>query len=296
MKRTFVYSISNSDSGFTVEQYLKHRGYSSKNILHLKKTPYSVLVNDVWVHMTYILSPSDILTIKVIEKEASEKIPPIEHPLNIVYEDEDIMVIDKPAGMPIHPSLNNYYNSLGNAVAWYFQQKNIPFVFRCINRLDKDTSGLTIIAKHMVSASILSSMNSRREIHREYRAIVRGHLTPESGTITAPLGRKDGSIIERTVDFNHGENAITHYQLLDTCNEHSLVSLRLETGRTHQIRVHMKYVGYPLIGDYLYNPDMEFISRQALHSYCLAFSHPITGEDMHFIAEIPKDMKKVLGK
>ena len=124
--------------------------------------------------------------------------------------------------------------------------------------------------------------------------IVRGHLTPESGVITAPLGRKDSSIIERTVDFDHGEKAVTYYQFLEEKNGHSLVSLRLGTGRTHQIRIHMKYIGFPLVGDYLYNPDMEYITRQALHSYRLTFLHPITGQKMDFTAPLPDDMKKIL--
>ena len=236
----------------------------------------------------------DELVIRIVEEQSSERVPPVEHPIHIVYEDEDILVIDKQAGMPIHPSLNNYYNSLANALAWYFEQQKKPFIFRCVNRLDRDTSGLTIIAKHVVSAAILSSMNARREIHREYRAIVRGHLTPESGVITAPLGRKDSSIIERTVDFDHGEKAVTYYQFLEEKNGHSLVSLRLGTGRTHQIRIHMKYIGFPLVGDYLYNPDMEYITRQALHSYRLTFLHPITGQKMDFTAPLPDDMKKIL--
>ena len=261
MNRTITYLISDKDAGFTIEQNLRHRGYSAKNITHLKKTPESVLLNGIWVHMTHRLTSGDELVIRIVEEQSSERVPPVEHPIHIVYEDEDILVIDKQAGMPIHPSLNNYYNSLANALAWYFEQQKKPFIFRCVNRLDRDTSGLTIIAKHVVSAAILSSMNARREIHREYRAIVRGHLTPESGVITAPLGRKDSSIIERTVDFDHGEKAVTYYQFLEEKNGHSLVSLRLGTGRTHQIRIHMKYIGFPLIGDYLYNPDMEHITR-----------------------------------
>lgn len=244
--------------------------------------------------MTHHLTSGDELVIRIVEEQSSERVPPVEHPIHIVYEDEDILVIDKQAGMPIHPSLNNYYNSLANALAWYFEQQKKPFIFRCVNRLDRDTSGLTIIAKHVVSAAILSSMNARREIHREYRAIVRGHLTPESGVITAPLGRKDSSIIERTVDFDHGEKAVTYYQFLEEKNGHSLVSLRLGTGRTHQIRIHMKYIGFPLVGDYLYNPDMEYITRQALHSYRLTFLHPITGQKMDFTAPLPDDMKKIL--
>ena len=294
MNRTITYLISDKDAGFTIEQNLRHRGYSAKNITHLKKTPESVLLNGIWVHMTHHLTSGDELVIRIVEEQSSERVPPVEHPIHIVYEDEDILVIDKQAGMPIHPSLNNYYNSLANALAWYFEQQKKPFIFRCVNRLDRDTSGLTIIAKHVVSATILSSMNARREIHREYRAIVRGHLTPESGVITAPLGRKDSSIIERTVDFDHGEKAVTYYQFLEEKNGHSLVSLRLGTGRTHQIRIHMKYIGFPLVGDYLYNPDMEYITRQALHSYRLTFLHPITGQKMDFTAPLPDDMKKIL--
>lgn len=183
---------------------------------------------------------------------------------------------------------------MANALAWYYKQQGKPFIFRCCNRLDRDTSGLTVVAKHLVSGSILSSMVRRHEIRREYLAIVRGSVAPPSGTIDAPLGRKDGTIIERTVDFECGERAVTYYQTVKEQNGHSLVSLRLETGRTHQIRIHMKYLGYPLIGDYLYNPDMEHIERQALHSYKLSFAHPITGEALTFTAPLPEDMQNVL--
>ena len=209
------------------------------------------------------------------------------------------MVINKPAGMPIHPSMNNYENSLGNALAWYFAGQNKPFVFRCINRLDKDTSGLTVVAKHFVSAGMLSAMVAAKgapsaTFTREYLALVRGKMTPLSGTICAPIARKEGSVLEREVNFESGEHAVTHYQTLDNKNGHSLISLQLETGRTHQIRVHMKYLGFPLIGDYLYNPDTEWISRQALHSHRICFFHPITGEKMEFTAPLPQDMQAVL--
>ena len=132
------------------------------------------------------------------------------------------------------------------------------------------------------------------EVDREYLAIIRGTDLPASGTINAPIGRKPDSIIERMVDFEDGEEAITHYKVLKKENGHSLVSLKLETGRTHQIRIHMKYLGYPLIGDYLYNPDMEFITRQALHSYRMSFNHQITGEFMEFVAPLPIDMNQII--
>ena len=294
MNRTINYEITEEYSGLRVEQFLKKHGYSSQNIAEIKRMPKSILVNNVHYYMRDTLRTGDHLSVCIYETKCSEKIPPAEIPLNILYEDEDIIVINKPAGMPIHPSMNNYTNSLANGLAWYYARQNKPFIFRCCNRLDRDTSGLTVVAKHLVSGNILSSMVYRREIHREYLAIVKGSVTPPSGTIDAPLSRKPGTIIERDVDFEHGEHAVTHYNVVFEKNGHSLVSLCLETGRTHQIRIHMKYLGYPLIGDYLYNPDMEHITRQALHSHKLSFSHPITGETMEFTAPLPEDMKTVL--
>lgn len=294
MNRTLTYKIKPSEEGLRIEQFLRGNGYSRQNLVELKKMKESVLLNGIWVHLNDTLHTDDQLTIHIQENESSEKIPPIEHPLDIVYEDEDIIVINKLAGMPIHPSQNNYYNSLANALAYYYQQKGEHFIFRCTNRLDRDTSGLTVIAKHMLSSNILSAAVRRHDIHREYLSIVRGNVTPESGTIDAPLSRKEGSIIERMVDFENGERAVTHYKVIDHKNGHSLISLYLETGRTHQIRIHMKHIGFPLVGDYLYNPDMEYISRQALHSHRLKFTHPITGKTMEFVAPLPEDMQKIL--
>lgn len=306
MERFLTYQITDAETNFTVKQFLKSKGYSSQNLIELKKRPESVLRNGSPIFMNHKLCAGDTLQIHMIETTSSQKIIPVELPLDIVYEDEDLLVVNKPAGMPIHPSMNNYENSLGNAAAYYFAKQNIPFVFRCINRLDRDTSGLTIIAKHIVSAGILSSMVSgigkkdgscqHKEIQREYLGIVRGSVTPPFGTIDAPLSRKPGSVIERTIDFEHGERAVTHYKVLEEQNGYSLLSLILETGRTHQIRIHLKHLGYPLIGDYLYNPDMEAISRQALHSYRLTFPHPITGQKMMFTAPLPEDMAELLQK
>lgn len=298
MERTLNYTTENLITSMPVSHFLKQKGFSSQNLVQLKKNPDAVLANEVPCFMNHVLHPGDTLTLHIREARSSEKIPPVELPLDIVYEDEDLMVINKPAGMPIHPSMNNYYNSMANALAYYFDQQNRTFVFRCINRLDRDTSGLTIVAKHYVSAGMLSAMIANKAasgITREYLAIVKGSVQPPEGTITAPLGRKEGSIIERTIDFEKGESAITHYKVLDEKKGHSLVSLILETGRTHQIRIHMKHLGYPLIGDYLYNPDMERIQRQALHAWKLSFVHPITGEKMQFTAPLPEDMAKVAG-
>lgn len=293
MERILNYHITEDADSLRTEQYLRRRGFSYQNLTQLKKMPESILINGVWSYMRTPLHSGDILTVHIRETESSPNIPPVELPLDIVYEDEDIIVVNKPAGMPVHPSLNNYRNSLANALMYYYQQQEKPFIFRCTNRLDRDTSGLTVIAKHMVSSSILSSMTARHEIEREYLAVVRGSVVPSSGTIDAPIGRTGSSLIERKIDFEHGERAVTHYHVVKEENGHSLVSLILETGRTHQIRVHMKYIGFPLVGDYLYNPDMEYIQRQALHSCRLSFRHPITGKHMEFTADLPEDMDRI---
>ena len=294
MNRNIDYIIDEDSAGLRVEQFLRRKRYSGQNLSEIKRMPKSILVNGVHYYMRQELSTGDHLQVRICETQNSEKIPPTKLPLEIIYEDEDLLVLNKPAGMPIHPSLNNYTNSMANALAYYFQSQGKPFIFRCCNRLDRDTSGLTIVSKHLVSGSILSDMTKYREVHREYLAIARGSVTPSEGTIQAPLGRKDGTIIERAVDWEHGEDAVTHYKVVKEANGHSLVSLRLETGRTHQIRIHMKYLGYPLIGDYLYNPDMEYMTRQALHSHHMEFTHPITGEHMSFTAPLPEDMARVM--
>ena len=258
-----------------------------------------------------------------------QKVPDID----IVYEDEDLLVVNKPAGMPIHPSRNNPDNSLGNALAWYYKQKQQAFVFRCINRLDRDTSGLTIVAKHMVSGAILAQMVAAKSrdglqaqgIHREYLAIVEGNVEPAEGVIDAPIARKESRCLERVVDYEKGDRAITHYQKLKTWKnarsnkKMSLVALQLETGRTHQIRVHMAYLGHPLIGDFLYNPAYAanqldrlahaeenggcsdkkaaadlLIHRQALHAHKISFPHPMTGKPMEFSVSMPTDMKNLM--
>ena len=294
MERIITYTIDNASTGLRIEQYLRRRGYSYQNLARLKKMRESILLNGAWTYMRTAVKDGDILTVHIQEPESSPNIPPVKLPLDIVYEDEDIVVVNKPAGMPVHPSLNNYENSLANGLMYYYQEQGKPFIFRCTNRLDRDTSGLTVVAKHMVSSSILSSMGMRHEITREYLAIVRGALKPSEGTIDAPIGRTGSSLIERKIDFENGERAVTHYRVVEEQNGHSLISLILETGRTHQIRVHMKYIGHPLVGDYLYNPDMEYIDRQALHSHRLSFTHPVTGEKMEFTAPLPTDMRKIL--
>lgn len=297
MNRTMTYSITAQDAGITISQFLKKNGYSNPILVSLKKTERGILLNHEWAYSNQRLLENDILTISLIEKEPSAHIPPT--PVKedifrkmIVYEDEDILLINKPANLPVHPSMGHHEDTLANYCAYYYRNENC-FVFRCVNRLDRDTSGLVLIAKNMLSSAVLSASQLEHGIRRTYLAIADG-LTPPSGTITYPIARKNDSVIERCVDMEHGERAITHFETLEvaeTSNHdvYSLLKIQLETGRTHQIRVHMKAIGHPLPGDFLYNPDTRYINRQALHSYCLQFTHPITKESCCFTAPLPDD-------
>lgn len=292
MKKLLAYPITTTESGQTVEQFLRKQGYSKHLIIHLKTTVMGISIDHAQVYITHVLKEGETLEIHLEEPESSHNIVPTPMALDIVYEDEDLLVINKPAGLPIHPSQGHFDTTLANGIAWYFQHKGENFVYRAINRLDRDTTGLVILARHSLSASILSDMVKNREIHRWYQAIVAGK-PEESGTILAPIARADGSTIERCVDFQRGEYACTHYKRIyynSSCHC-SLVSLKLETGRTHQIRVHMKHLGYPLLGDFLYNPDYDLINRQSLHSWRLAFKHPLTKKDLAFEAPLPGDMQ-----
>ena len=292
MTRILEYQITEQFHNMTIGNYLKTLDFSHQCVIALKKQEKGILLNGIWAYVNTLLSEGDTLTLTLSEDESSEKIPPVNLPLYILYEDEDILVLNKPADMPIHPSLNNYENTLANAVAYYYNKQNIPFVFRCINRLDRDTTGVTMLAKNPFSAGILSKMVRNREIHREYVAIADGIFPQKEGIVDAPIGRKEGSTIEREINLETGERAVTHYTVLKENKDLncSQIKLWLETGRTHQIRVHMKHLGHPLLGDFLYNPDMTYIKRQALHSHSLTFKHPITKEPMHFVAPVPSDM------
>lgn len=290
MNRIFEYTITDENLPCTVGDFLKQKGFSRQIIIQLKKTSQGILVNNQWAYVRTPLRTNDILTLRLLEEAPSENIVPVSLPLDIIYEDEDILLINKPADMPVHPSINNYDNTLANGIAHYYKMQGETFVFRCINRLDRDTTGLLIIAKNALSASILSNQMKRREIHRTYLAVVSGNPKKDTDTITAPIARKENSAIERCIDFQNGEQAVTHYQVITSREDYSLLKLSLETGRTHQIRVHMKYIGNPLLGDYLYNPDFSKIQRVALHSYRLNFIHPITEKNMDFSIPLPEDM------
>ncbi|MCQ2543787.1 MAG: RluA family pseudouridine synthase [Lachnospiraceae bacterium] len=292
VKRILEYKISTEYIGKRVDKFLEGQGYPKQAVTNLRKNPGLLKVNGETVFMNYRFAGEDNLTVVIEEEETEASFNAVDLSIKVIYEDSDIIVLEKSAGMPIHPSINNYDNTLANALAFYFMQKNEAFVFRCINRLDKDTSGLTIIAKHYLAAGILSDEMRERRIKREYTAIVEGCDIPDEGTIDMPIARVSESVITREVNYEKGDNAITHFRVVkkDELRNISMVKLVLETGRTHQIRVHMKAIGHPLCGDYIYNPNNHLMNRQALHAGKIEFIHPITKQFMSFETEIPEDM------
>lgn len=293
MIRILDYQITKETDSILL--FLKEHGYSSNLIVHLKKTPESILRNGIWSYVNEPLHVGDTLQIHIEENEGSDNIVPNKMLLSILYEDEDILVIDKPANMPIHPSINHYEQTLANGVLWYYTSQQIPYTFRCITRLDRDTTGVTLLAKHMLSASVLSKAMQQKQIQKEYLALCDG-VTPEEGTIDAPICRAADSVIERCVDFENGDSAVTRFVREWTNGQISLVRLKPETGRTHQIRVHMKHIGHPLLGDFLYHPGNYSMNRQALHCASLTFTHPITGEKLTINAKLPDDMQQLLSQ
>lgn len=275
--------------GRSVQQFLYERGFSRAILVQLKRFPDGILVDGMPRRTIDRLTDATYLKVTLREQHSSESIVPCHKPLRILYEDEDLFVIDKPAGMPMHPSPGNHDNALANAVAAMYLAREEPFAFRPIGRLDKNTSGLVLLSKNGISACLLSAMLQRRTIRREYLAVCQGGL-PSSGTISAPIGRSAGSVLLREVR-DDGAPAVTHYDRLAVRKNLSLARIRLDTGRTHQIRVHMAYIGHPLPGDFLYNPDFSAIRRHALHSATLSFSHPITGMPLCFSSPLPHDMQ-----
>lgn len=289
MDRIFHYQITENERGTTVLDFLRKKGFSRHILSSMKADKEALTRNGQRIGGREQLLAGDYFRVRLLETVDSDGIIPVSMPLSILYEDEDILVINKPADMPVHPSIGNYTNTLANGVAAYLDAKDEHSPFRCINRLDRDTSGALILAKNAFSAAVLSTQMRNRQIRRTYLAVVEG-ITPPNGTISAPISRVDDSVIERHVDFLHGEPAVTHYERLETKNEHSLLEIHLETGRTHQIRVHMGYIGHPLPADYLYHPKYDCFKRQPLHSLQLEFRHPVTDKSMCLLAPVPEDM------
>ena len=284
-----TYTIEENNK--TIKQILKERLFISDRLLtFLKKNSLILYNNDKITNLNILARLNSTVTVDLNFEEDNNNIVPIKMDLKIIYEDEALLIIDKPAGIPVHPSILHYTNSLSNGVKYYFDSINLKKKIRPVNRLDRNTSGIVIFAKNQYIQECLIHQMQTKEFKKTYLAVVEGHLKKLNGTIDAPITRKENSIIERCVAEN-GEKSITHYKVLKQNFEknYDIVECLLETGRTHQIRVHLSYIGHPLIGDTLYGNNSKYISRQALHAYKVEFIHTITNKLTQFTSDLPKD-------
>ena len=284
------YIVKREDENKTINQILKNQ-YEFSNRL------FSKLINGRYIFLNgknidTRLSPKekDILTIDLNYKEENSNIIAIKMNLDIVYEDEGLLILNKPAGFAVHPSIEHYDNSLASGVKYYFESKGIAKKIRPVNRLDLNTSGLIVFAKNEYIQECLIRQMKNNIFKKEYLAIVDGYLENKKGIIDEPIARKENSIIERCVSKD-GKSAITEYEVIKEKDNYSLIKCKLLTGRTHQIRVHFAYIGHPLIGDTLYGKKSNLIDRQALHSCKISFCNPITGKNMSF-ENIPDFLEK----
>ena len=266
---------------------------STKMIKSLKYRPLGIAVNGKAVTVRHILSLGECLTLAIEDEESSSALTPVDLPLDILYEDEDIVIPSKSADMPTHPSHDHYTDTVANALAFRYAKEGIPFVFRPINRLDRNTSGLLLICRNKRAAGRMTQAMQKGEIQKTYLAVCTGEMQEQTGVIDAPLHRTKESIIVREVCSPitpDADAAYTEYRVLATENGYSLVLVRPLTGRTHQIRVHFAHAGHPLVGDDLYGTPTPLIDRHALHAYQLSFPHPMKEERMTLSAPLCADM------
>lgn len=273
-----------------VKNYLrKHEGISLTLWRKIKQNN-TLRINDMLVNPGMaMVKGMDCIRYEI---EYTSQIMPVELPLNICYEDEYLIVIDKPAGQLVHPTTKEHYNTLANGILFYYQQKGLPLSFHPVHRLDKDTSGLVLIAK-MPHIQHLFSFTQPKMLKRIYQALVLGIPTPSEALINAPIDRKPDSIIERMVTET-GQEALTHYKTMKNFQTFSLLEVELMTGRTHQIRVHLSYIGHPILGDDLYGGPTNLIHRQALHAKSLSFIHPVTKQKIEVISQLSRDIQNII--
>ena len=289
--------VYEEDKGERIDQYLSRLddiGLTRSKIQFLIKTN-NILVNGKKTKNSYKLEPSDIIDITFVKEENRVKGEDI--PLNIVYEDDDIIVVNKPSGMVVHPSVGNTSKTLVNALVNYSKLSSINGDYRpgIIHRIDKDTSGLLLVAKNDKSHLFLQEELKLRKIKRIYIALVSGVIKHDTGEIDAPIGRDKNDRKKMAVTSNNSKEAVTHFKVLDRYKNSTLIECKLDTGRTHQIRVHMKYIGHPLVNDPVYSKGKNIDNYgQMLHATLLSFIHPTTKKEMTFKVEPDDEFKSIL--
>ncbi|MEG1895751.1 MAG: RluA family pseudouridine synthase [Oscillospiraceae bacterium] len=291
MVREFI--VSQEREGDTLTVFLRSNGVTGSLIKRLKFLEDGILVDGVRQNTDYRLKQGQIVTLNVYDTQqdiTASTVAPQSIPMDIVYMDAGCMVVDKPYYMAIHPSMNYHADTLANAFCGYWKDRNEEKIYRVLNRLDKNTSGLVMIALDRYSAEAL-----KNSVDKVYTAIVQGKVDPQKGAIDAPIGRQTGSIITRCV-CETGQYAKTEYSVVKQNEEFSLVDIKLCTGRTHQIRVHFAYVGHPLAGDDLYGGRTDVINRQALHCSQMSFTSQETGKKVVIKSQLPRDMADIVMK
>ena len=282
------YTVKNDKQ--TINQILQSELKISSRLLFKLIKMHRILLNNEPCDTRNCVFSGDILTIDFNYEEDNSNIVPTKLNLNIVFEDDWILVVNKPAGIAIHPSVLHYSDSLCNGIRFYFDKIGLKKKIRPVNRLDLNTSGLVVFAKCEYIQECLINQMKNNQFKKDYLAVCNGIFENKSGTINLPIARKDNSIIERCISEN-GQVAITHYKVLKEFDYYSLVKCYLETGRTHQIRVHMSAIGHSLLGDSLYGSVSDLIDRQALHCYNLQFVHPVYNNNLSFFGDLPNDFK-----
>ncbi|MEI7026012.1 RluA family pseudouridine synthase [Paenibacillus sp. y28] len=300
-----VYKVPAEDDGVLLRTIIQRRlGVSRKLLSRLKLTERGIMLNGARVYINVQVSQGDTVELRM-EREQSEDILPQPMELHILYEDEHLLVLAKPSGIIVHPTHGHYTGTIANGVVHHWLERGEEVRFRPIHRLDQETSGVLAIAKTAYVHQNISEQMQQGLVEKEYAAFVYGVLSADAGTVNAPIDRNPASPHERIVmPEGEGYPSVTHYRVLRRYAHATLVALRLETGRTHQIRVHMKHLGHPLIGDKLYVPAQQPVppewealdklaDRHALHAVRLAFAHPMTKEYMSFTAPLPEDLARL---
>jgi len=285
--------IDNEHAGLLIKEFLKNEEISRTALTDIKFKGGSIQVNSEEVNVRYKLRVGDMLTVIFPVEHPSQGVQGEDIPLTILFEDDYLLVVYKPAGMNTIPSREHPTGSLANALVGYYMSIGLEATSHIVTRLDRDTSGIVLVAKHRHVHHLFSKMQQKGQVKRIYQALAGGLLAADSGTIKEPIGRKEDSIIEREVR-DDGQYACTHYQVIERHRSFTHIELQLETGRTHQIRVHMSYICHPLLGDDLYGGNNSIIGRQALHCQKITFKHPLLGEEMTFTAPFPPDMSEIL--